>query len=106
MRADPLGRDSRTDWQSSLAQPQQQAKEYGECSSHFSGRKHPFAANHYIIGAIAEKQKRPLFRFCFGLFDLLDEFGGIFVEILQAAFAAKLDLTAFVREDVRITHFA
>ena len=41
-----------------------------------------------------------------GLVDLFDVLGGVFLEVFEAIFAAKLDFASVVGEDVRLAHFA
>jgi hypothetical protein len=45
-----------------------------------------------------------LLRLGFGLFDFLDVFGRIFVEIFETALAAELDLAALILVNVRLPH--
>src|SRR5262249_9883778 len=55
---------------------------------------------------IAFNYSRLLFGFGVGFVNFLHVFGRVFLEIFEAIFAAKLDLPAFVFEDIRLAHFA
>jgi hypothetical protein len=54
----------------------------------------------------AFNQSIRLFSLGFGFVEFFEVFGRIFLEIFQAALAAKLDFATLVFEDIGLTHFA
>lgn len=84
-----------------MAEGQREGEQYGECLFHNvtvswvrGCAKLDFVFPGLLLGGF------------FGVVELLQILGGVFLEVLEAAFAAEFDLAAFVDKGVGLAHLA